>query len=310
MTDYFISCDWGTSSFRIRLIRTSTLEIVHTIENSELGFGKQSLSQADYLQQLEEHLHRLCERGILDDIPVSIISGMASSSIGLKNLPYGKLPLSLQDCYIPYEALPGFSSPVYLFSGLSTHEDVMRGEEVQVVGAAQKIGVPKENHLFILPGTHSKHVFLEQGQLVTFNTYLTGELFSLLQTHSILRHSVKKEQINLQKPMLLEAFRQGLHHSSFSLLHELFTIRARQLLQNTDPVENYAYLSGLLIGNELRSISKHTTENLILCADSPVADLYQQAIYTLYPDKNLHLVSTEEATILGHHILLQQIHAS
>ncbi|WPP51695.1 2-dehydro-3-deoxygalactonokinase [Catalinimonas niigatensis] len=307
MQEHFLSCDWGTSSFRIRLIRTSTLEIIQFEEDAQLGFGQQSLTPADYLQQFEQKTKALCAKARLEKLPCAILSGMASSSIGIKNLPYGKLPLPLNDFHLPYERLAGLSTEAYLISGLSTGEDIMRGEEVQVLGAVQKLVEPDQNYLIILPGTHSKHVIIEQNQLLSFKTYMTGELFSLLQTHSILKHSVHKEKIDLQNPKVYEAFMHGIQKSSVSLLHELFTIRARQILQHTDPLANYAFLSGLLIGSELRSIDIAGAGSFIVCADMPMLDLYRFAILKLFPEISLRLVGTREATILGHHKLLQQI---
>ncbi|MEK6477874.1 2-dehydro-3-deoxygalactonokinase [Catalinimonas sp. 4WD22] len=309
MTDTFISCDWGTSAFRMRLIKTSSLEIMQSIDDPKLGFGQQSLTQDEYLQLFNHHCHELSSAAGLQTIPVSIISGMASSSIGIRNLSYGKLPLPLADLQIPYESLTGMDTETYLISGLATDKDVMRGEEIQVIGAAQKTLSTEKEAIFILPGTHSKHVFLKDSQLITFNTFMTGELFSLLQQHSILRHSIQKEGVDIQDPNHQQAFVLGVQKSAAALLNELFTIRARQILQHTNPQENYAFLSGLLIGNELLSLQGTKTELLVLCADQPLADYYQHAIQTLLPEKKLLLVSTEEATILGHYTLLQQIHS-
>lgn len=310
MIDTFISCDWGTSAFRMRLIKTSSLEIVQRIDKPMLGFGQQSLSKAGYLQQFEEQCLLLCQSAGLSKVPLSIISGMASSSIGIKNLDYGKLPLPLTDLQIPFELLEDAAHTTFLISGLATQDDVMRGEEVQLLGAVQETHSIDKDAIVILPGTHSKHVIIEKGGLLNFKTYMTGELFSLLQNHSILRHSVKKESIHLQNTDVLKAFDYGVYQSAESpILHELFAIRARQILQQTDPANNNAFLSGLLIGNELRSLATQKANNLILCADMPLLDLYKYVILKLYPNRELRLVSTEKATILGHYKLLQQIHS-
>ncbi len=308
MREHFISCDWGTTSFRLRLIQIPSLEVLYTLEDVELGFGNTSSNQSLYPQQFESHISKLLEISGLNKIPEIILSGMASSSIGIKNLPYGKLPLALDDIKIPYEVLSDQYLSAYLISGLATEEDVMRGEEVQVLGAVQKMPVSEKDYLVILPGTHSKHVHISKRMVQDFKTYLTGELFFLLQTYSILRHSVKREKTNLQEPAIHSAFVTGVQKSSSSLLHEVFSIRARQILQQTDPATNYAFLSGLLIGSELNEVDASSTEDIILCADKPLADFYELAMRTLHPDVVLHVISTEEATILGHFQLLQQIH--
>ncbi|MDF9797561.1 2-dehydro-3-deoxygalactonokinase [Catalinimonas alkaloidigena] len=310
MPEHFISCDWGTSAFRIRLIETSSLDVIQMIDDPKLGFGKLTLTQHEYLQCFTKHCRVLCKAAGFNTIPLCIISGMASSSIGIKNLPYGKLPSPLKDIRIPFEVLKGTENITYLISGLATEEDVMRGEEVQVLGAIQETHCFNKDAIILLPGTHSKHVIIKEEQILTFQTYMTGELFSLLQSHSILRHSVENGKIHLQNTDVLKAFDQGVNQSASPLLQELFTIRARQILQHTIPARNSAFLSGLLIGNELRSLARHQSDTLILCADMPLLDLYEYAILKLFPNRELRLVSTEKATILGHYQLLQQIHSS
>lgn len=307
MNDYFLSCDWGTSSFRLRLIRTSDLNVVHSIDKPDMGFGQQSLSKDQYLEQYASFCSQICESAGLNTIPNGIITGMASSSIGIQNLAYGTLPASLSDFKIPYIKFENHDSKSFLISGLATESDVMRGEEIQVLGAMKAISISSQNIFLILPGTHSKHIQIEGDTLTTFHTYLTGELFSILLKHSIIRHSVSKENIDLSKAELKNSFLQGVSRASHSLLNELFSIRARQILQSTNPHENYAFLSGLLIGSELLALKNVALEQLILCADQPVSALYSQALQVLYPSLQILLVRTEEATILGHFTLLQKI---
>lgn len=307
MNDYFLSCDWGTSSFRLRLIRTSDLKVVRSIDKPDMGFGQQSLSKDQYLEQYAGFCSQICESTGLNAIPNSIITGMASSSIGIQNLAYGTLPASLSDFKIPYIKFENRDSQSFLISGLATETDVMRGEETQVLGAMKAIKTSPHHTFLILPGTHSKHIQIEGDTLTTFHTYLTGELFSILLKHSIIRHSVSQENIDLSKAEIKNSFLQGVHRASHSLLNELFGIRAKQILQSTDPQENYAFLSGLLIGSELLALKNVALEQMILCADQPLSTLYRQALEALYPSLQILLVRTEEATILGHFTLLQQI---
>src|SRR6185312_13329821 len=78
--------------------------------------------------------------------------------------------------------------PTLLIPGVRTEEDMMRGEEVQVIGANAR--GEEGDATIILPGTHSKHVNVERGQAVTLKTFMSGEFFELLARHSILAHSV------------------------------------------------------------------------------------------------------------------------
>lgn len=297
--DHFISCDWGTSSFRIRLIQLSGLQVVARLENSKFGFGKLNMSTTEKMQLFRESIAALCKQQQIVEVLSCIISGMASSSIGIRELAYGRLPMSLSAFDIPYEQL---DNNIYLVSGVAAADDVMRGEEIQILGAAQAMS--NQSALAILPGTHSKHAMLEEGQLKSFKTYLSGELFSMLHQYSILKHSlpgVPEENTDLL------AFENGLEASQKELLHELFAIRARQLLQGKSPAYNQDFLSGLLIGTELRTLDHLHSPEVLLVADGALAELYQAALGFLYPKIVVHLFSTEQATILGHYQLLQTL---
>ncbi|WKN31153.1 2-dehydro-3-deoxygalactonokinase [Porifericola rhodea] len=302
MNPFFISCDWGTSSFRLSLINTNKLEIIHSLTDSQLGFGQQSAGKEDYIRLLDEKIELLCRKAQLDTTPLCILSGMASSSIGIKNLPYAQLPLAMKRFEIPYEKLESLSSDVFMFSGLCTDIDVMRGEEVQVLGAYDE-NSSKENQLLILPGTHSKHVLIQKKQLTTFTTYMTGELFALLQNYSILKHSVQKPESENGPDQ--KVFLKGVEEGKSQLLKHLFGIRARQILQKTTPEMNYAFLSGLLIGNELYPLSDDLPDQLTLCADGNLGLLYKLALQHLFPHTKLDIISTQKATIAGHFKLLQ-----
>ena len=299
--DHFFSCDWGTSSFRIRLIRVEGLQLLERLEKSELGFGKINDSPSEKMQILRDSIAAISKhQQLATDVPC-ILSGMASSSIGIRELAYGSLPMSLSGFSIPYEQL---EDHLYLVSGIAGASDVMRGEEVQILGAAQKMRT--QNALAILPGTHSKHAMLEGGNMTTFSTYLTGEMFSLLRQHSILRHSLPATPEDTPD---YSAFEEGLQASEGSLLNELFAIRARQLLQAKSPAYNQHFLSGLIMGTELRSLPQLPPPDVLLVADGALASLYQAAIQFLYPQIAVHLFSTQQATILGHYQLFPTLYS-
>lgn len=299
--EYFISCDWGTTALRLRWVKVPELKVLHPIHLNNSGLGQLNLSADEKKELLDQQLQLLIkEASGTVDVPC-VLSGMASSTIGIRELPYGTLPLTLSTFVIPYERL---EENVYLVSGIAGSEDVMRGEEVQVLGAAQSLN--GQSALAILPGTHSKHALLENNAMISFKTYLSGELFAILRQHSILSHSLP-EVPNESTDFL--AFQDGLSASMGELLNTLFTIRARQLLQGKGPDYNQDFLSGLLIGTELQGLSQLTASQILLIADGKLAVLYQHALSFLFPKLSVHLFSTEEATILGHYQLIKTIHA-
>lgn len=117
-----------------------------------------------------------------------MVSGMASSSIGWRELPYALLPFSLEGSSVVGQWV---EPEVYLISGVRGANDMMRGEETQALGWAEQVGdaLPLRATL-VLPGTHSKHLRLQSGNLTGITTFMTGELFEMLRAHSMLRHSM------------------------------------------------------------------------------------------------------------------------
>src|SRR5690606_21268593 len=115
-----------------------------------------------------------------------VISGMASAAIGMKELPYATLPFAVNGADAVVHRAPAtaaFRREVLLLSGVRSNEDVMRGEETQLAGCITDEQDTAAESIFIFPGTHSKHIQVQQGQVTGFCTYMTGELFELLHRH-------------------------------------------------------------------------------------------------------------------------------
>lgn len=183
-----------------------------------------------------------------------VISGMASSTIGWKELPYARVPLRLDGSTLRWEALswdrPGWIGMTYLISGSSTENDIMRGEETEAIGLLQGIRLPGDLTL-ILPGTHSKHLRISNGEIVDFTTFMTGELFEILTRHSIL-----KATTTVGGEIELDAFDSGVRQArDAGLGASLFKTRTRAILKGCPARENAAFLSGLLIAAELCEIA-------------------------------------------------------
>jgi 2-dehydro-3-deoxygalactonokinase len=131
--------------------------------------------------------------------------------------------------------------------------DVMRGEEVQMVGAADLLGL--QQAVMVLPGTHSKWALWQHGQLASFSTHMTGEIYALLRQHSILGKLMQPNATpGAADPFDPAAFRQGVMRAQRGdLLHSLFGVRSLALFNQLKPAALPSYLSGLLIGEEFRA---------------------------------------------------------
>ena len=152
--------------------------------------------------------------------------------------------------------------------------DIMRGEETQVAGfLAQSPGF---DGVLCLPGPHTKWVHLSAGEIVSFQTCITGEMFSLLSRHSVLRPAVTAT--SLDAPAFADAVSDTLSRPE-RLAQRLFAIRADATLNAVRPEVSRARLSGALIGAELAATRPYWLGQDVVVAGPPaLADLYARAL--------------------------------
>ena len=317
MTKNLLCCDWGTSSFRLRLVDTFDYRIIAEHQSEEgvaLTFrdwqAEGALNRFEfYAARLRLAIQQLAHRfnTNVSNIPV-IVSGMASSSIGMEEIPYAPLPFDLNGSGVSSRIFPNFNgkgSPLVLVSGVKSEDDVMRGEEAQVIGLFDLVGdsLPDmSDSLFVFPGTHSKHMWIKQGNMIGFRTFMTGEVFNILSEHSILKDSISLET-NFTDPGNKEAFTVGVQTSGTSnLLNTLFTVRTNQLFSKFSKQQNAFYLSGLLIGTELRQLADDSGTPLIICSGRNLFLHYKVAAELLSLTENITFIEPEvidKATIAG-----------
>ena len=200
---------------------------------------------------------------------------MIGSNRGWKEAPYVPCPAGLDDLAAKLiwagerEAIvPGVS---YIGDGRA---DVMRGEEVQLLGAAAT-GLVHPDALVCHPGTHNKWTLLRAGRIHDFRTVMTGKLFSLLKEHSIL-HDLLQGEVEPN-----DAFREAARHAidEAALPADLFAVRARVLLGQAKPEEAASWTSGLLIGTDVRiGLSKPTGTQIVVMGRPELTRLYAAAI--------------------------------
>ncbi len=307
----FISCDWGTTHFRLRVALADSGEIVAQYRSDE-GVG-QLAAQSDPAGR-EMRFRTVLEHGLFElqsllgeplrSVPI-VISGMASSSIGWHELPYAFVPSGLDGSDLiwkelePIESVAG-THRVLLISGLRTTTDVMRGEETHALGVYQLPGARPhaQRSLLILPGTHCKHVHIEAGRIVTFRTFMTGELFEVLGKHSILKHSLAAGAPNSLEPPpeAIRSLREGVDYAQgLPLSAALFRVRTRGLLDGAQ--DNATFLSGVLIGSELAYLRDPEFDKLpiLVCAASRLRRLYAEALDALGLSARTTVIQPEDA---------------
>lgn len=319
----FLSCDWGTSSFRLRLVEAADMRVIAESKSdsgiastyalwSETGEEDSAKRVQFYLRFIRESIEKLEQEQAksLKGIPL-IISGMASSSIGMQELPYSQLPFAVDGSDVrvkSFEARNVLENPILLVSGVSSDDDVMRGEETQLIGVVEDQAEEGDEQAFILPGTHSKHIFVKAGLLVGFKTFMTGEFFELLSKRSILYVSVEANRDPLQSERLMQSFKHGVLASrGANLLHAAFLVRTNSLFGKLSKQENFSFLSGLLLGVELQEILTSTHLKINLCCGSNLKEPYETALHTLGLHERTHIFSAkeaDEAVIKGHFKIL------
>lgn len=314
----FISCDWGTSNFRLRLVDSSTLQLLAEVRTDD-GIAKMNSrwtgkeapvpasKEAFFIEFLAAQIRSLSVPA--QQVPV-VISGMASSSIGIRELAYSALPFPVNGNTIIRAILEvgGTGQPVLLLSGVRSNDDVMRGEETQVIGLVDLLGIDtRDPKVFILPGTHSKHILIANEMITKFQTYMTGEMFALLGKQSILKNSIQAANSDSMHSSGIAAFRDGVTNShNRDLLHTMFKVRTNQLFNKWSPADNYWFLSGLLIGSELRG-QVNEDAAIVLAGEPALLPLYELAIYALNDRVTLQVIPSDtldKALLSGHLALL------
>ena len=239
-----VMVDWGTSSFRAAYARDD--QVLHT-RHSDQGIMKVPAGG------FPRTLHDVCGDWLSEPDVLCLISGMAGSAQGWALAPYCPCPAGQVELAEHLHWIePG---RLALVPGLSCEHphapDVMRGEEVQILGVLQLHGL--RDAQLVLPGTHSKWVTVREGRIEQFSTYMTGELYAVMRQHSILGRTLPA----MPSDEVLDAdhFDQGVRLSlrGGSLLHHLFGVRTLALMERASPGALASYLSGLVIGEELRA---------------------------------------------------------
>ena len=299
--DYILCCDWGTTSFRLRLTNLKADVIVEThSEKGILFFHNQWLSQNDdnlerrfdyYLQYIQSQIREI-HHGLEIDIATLplVISGMAISSIGMINMPYENLPFSVAgttgfECRIQKNG-----APIILVTGVCSSDDIMRGEETQIIGlyhTPELNRILPDSGIFVLPGTHSKHVSINDKAIVSIKTFITGELFHILRSNGTLSKSIAflQEDRNANPDNQL-AFINGIRESKKgSLLNNLFQVRVNDILKKLNKEQNFYYLSGLLIGSEFDYLKKEAilsaSNKLVVCCSQNFISYYTTVLKEL-----------------------------
>lgn len=267
-----VMVDWGTSALRAAFARDN--QVLQT-RHSDQGILKVPTGGFPHT------LQTLCGDWLNEPDALCLISGMAGSAQGWTLAPYCPCPAGEAELARHLHWIA--PSRIALVPGLSCEHphapDVMRGEEVQILGTLQLHGL--RDAQLVLPGTHSKWVTVRDGRIAHFSTFMTGELYAVMRQHSILGRTLPA--VSSDEALDGEHFDQGVRLSlqGGSLLHHLFGVRTLSLMSRASPSALTSYLSGLVIGEELRVQHLSAGSTLWLVGSAALQTRYERALTLL-----------------------------
>jgi len=262
MTPAWIAADWGTSNLRLWAIGVDG-QVVGD-RTSDKGMGQLS-------PDAFEGVLREVAGDWLNSTRVVIACGMVGSRQGWVEAPYQTAPCAVCPRTMVKAPTSGDLS-VHVIPGIKQTgpADVMRGEETQIAGFLASNS--NWDGIICLPGTHTKWVHVSADEVVSFQTFMTGEMFALLQEASVLRHSIAPSGWNEE---VFQSAISTILSRPEALAARLFSLRASQLVHGTDSISLRSELSGLLVGAELAAAKPYWLgQNVALIGATAVAQPY------------------------------------
>jgi 2-dehydro-3-deoxygalactonokinase len=263
-----IGIDWGTTS-----LRAYRLSGGRVLERRDSAQGITAVAAGGFGAALQETVGDWLRDGERD----VLMAGMVGSRQGWVEAPYLECPADFDVLALSLTGVPFAGARVAIVPGLrgvdaSGTPEVMRGEETQLAGL---VGRSELSCCACLPGTHSKWAHVAAGRVTNFRTHMTGEVFAALRGHTILGRMMQ------EGPNDTEAFLRGAVRAAEpgGLLHHLFGVRALTLAARLPETDAPAYLSGILVGHEVRSaLAAHTGEVIQVIGAPELTGLYAKAI--------------------------------
>ena len=288
-----IGVDWGTTHMRAYRISPEG----KALECRQGNLGIAAIGDKDFKSALLGLIEGW-KIGAAAKRPV-ILSGMIGSRQGWLEVPYRSCPARLQDLAETLAAVETGEGPAWIVGGLSTIgaqgiDDIMRGEETQIFGAVPPAG----RQVVVAPGTHSKWATVRDGVIEKFRTYMTGEMYSLLRQHSILRWLMAGGGADKHdEPAFIDGVRRAL--ADYDLLHTLFSVRTRGLFEPESQAGLASYLSGIVIGSEVSGASRcQPMDSVIVVAPRMLGGLYGTAL-SVAGFRDVRHVDANQAAVQG-----------
>lgn len=274
----FIAGDWGTSNLRLYLCQYNQGRASSILE-TRFGPG---ISQIN--DDFEDKFFNLTQDWLdqYSGAPV-LLSGMIGSTIGWKDAPYLTCPVGVDQITEGRVSFTARGVEFSILAGLRTHNplnapDVMRGEELQMLGWMRAQNTATERQLFALPGTHNKWTLVENNVIINFLTAFTGELFAVLRNNSIL--ITDQNTIGFNKDVFMQGVSAIEQLGDAQLLHALFATRSKQVLGEMASTDALSYLSGLITAADVLGATRlfNEQDSVTIIGEPTLAEHYMTAL--------------------------------
>ena len=275
-----VAGDWGTTFLRLHLCRGAA--VLDKIEGPGIAAAG---------AEAEAILFRAIEPWTRQHGRLPIwLAGMVGSRNGWHEVPYASCPADVESLRASVLRFNANHHEVAIAAGASCINphgapDVMRGEETQILGAiATHPALGRGRNVMVLPGTHTKWALIDEGRLTNFQTSLSGELFALLREHSTLLKAAPAGSDADERRGFESGLRRSRELVGVPLTHLLFEVRARQLIQGLSHAEATAFLSGLVIGQDVLGAlpvfdrAVHTGAAVPIIGAPKLSELYSTAL--------------------------------
>ncbi|HUR90554.1 MAG TPA: 2-dehydro-3-deoxygalactonokinase [Ramlibacter sp.] len=295
--DNIVAVDWGTSSLRVARLDAQG----RAAQEREFPRGILTVPKGGFPQVFDE----ACGDWMKAPGSLALVCGMAGSQQGWKEAPYVPCPAGFAG--IASELAWIEPKRIAIVPGLTCETggapDVMRGEETKSLGVLRLLGV--NDARIVMPGTHCKWARARDGRIESFATYMTGEFYAVLRQHSIFARTMPDDDGDLDEAALLRGVDHALHMGN--LLHAAFSARTLSLFDRIDKQAAPSYLSGLLIGEELRTHDFKSGDPIVLVGAEKLTQRYGIAFKHLGAQFR---TLGQEATWLGLHAIARSLEKS
>lgn len=278
---YAITIDTGTTNTRVSVWTHNEVvaEVFHSVGVRDTAITGSTQRLMNGVRQAILEVRQAANIQDQENV-IYIASGMITSNMGLYELPHIATPAGVQELAkgMVSALIPEVSDqPIWFIPGVKTSAeqvtldnceamDIIRGEEVEIVGMAAKLNI-KGPAVLILPGSHSKFISIDAENRITgCITTLAGELLDVITQKTILANALKNSFANeINAKILLQGAQQA---EKVGLGRTCFTVRILDLFSDLTINDKANFLLGAVLGTDLHAVKN--SEALAVSSDMPV----------------------------------------